>query len=488
MFGWIRFLRSANSSLPTSPTPDGATAGSTAVTTVAVPAAPTPPLPGVAKSQKYHTPAVASFRFLTRILAAPFRLVRRRPIASLLAALLVVSAAVVAVHGYALYQYQQAEKALDEDRLPDAVSHMSFCLTVWPYSASTHLLAARIARSAGFYSQAESQLNECRRLGGATEETQLEMMLLRAQRGEADQVDASLLYAAEHDPAHKRQILEALARGNINLMRFLPALVVLDRCLKDYPDDVRALDWQGWVLERLGQRESAANDYERALSLSPGRAEVRLRLARLYLEQNDPIQAEALLQKLGQDQQGQPDVQLALAQCRFLQGKEKEAEALLERVLAVAPDEPTALLYRGKLELQAGRPAEAESYFRRSLKAEPFNSEALNCLYDSLRSQPGREAEADAAQQDYHRLLAKGQRIHQLLNGEVDKASTDPQPAYELGQLNLEIGREDMALYWLNTALNRDPRHKPTHALLADYLEKKGDKEAAAEHRRAAEN
>lgn len=424
---------------------------------------------------------------LARILLWPLRVFRRRPVISLaILVLITASATVAAAHIWGLYQFDQARRAMDDDRLPDARKAISYCLTVWPWSVPTHLLAARIDRLGGEYIEAANELAECRRLqNGATEDVQLEMLLLRAQAGDVDQVEGGLLYAVNHDKANEREILEALARGHMSLMHLLPALSLVDRCLKDYPDDVRALDWHGWLMERLDQQDSAAKDYEKVLQLAPGRTEVRLRLAFLYLSHNDPVLAEPLLTRLAKDQPGRLEVQLGLAQCRFLQGKEKEARALLDEVLAAHPDDPTALLYLGKLDLESGQPEEAEVLFRRVLKQDPNSAEALNSLHDSLRGQPGREAEAAEALKKRDEASAFAQRMQHLLSGEVDRSSKDPGPAYELGKMNLDLGRDDVALYWFNTALQRDPDHQPTHALLADYFEKKGDKENAARHRRA---
>jgi hypothetical protein len=49
--------------------------------------------------------------------------------------------------------------------------------------------------------------------------------------------------------------------------------------------------------------------------------------------------------------------------------------------------------------------------------------------------------------------------------------------------MNEEMGQGDLALYWLRTAEKRDANHKPTHALLADILEKAGHEEEAAQER-----
>ena len=304
-------------------------------------------------------------------------------------------------------RYKEAGRALDEDRLSDASGQIGFCLAVWPWSTDAHFLAARIDRLSAAFPEAEQQLDECRRLQGQTARTQLEVLLLRAERGEVDKVGDDLLYAAGRDKADEREILEALARGDMRTMRYIPAQALLDDCLNRYPDDVHALDWRGWVLERLGQPEKAAEDYKRALELAPGRVEVRMRLAELYLDHSDPVQAEPHLLKLAKSDPNRPDVLLGMARCRFLQGRMDEARALLDRVLAAKPEEPTALLYRGKLEMQTDppRPEAAEAYFRRALKIEPNDVETHEALYDSLRAQPGRVPEAEAELKRYNELV-----------------------------------------------------------------------------------
>ena len=428
---------------------------------------------------------------MLQLLRTPFGLMRRRPVTSTAALLLILGIlAAIGTEVWALHAYAEAGRALNEDRLDDASNQVAFCLAVWPWSADTHFLAARIDRLNGAFPEAEHHLDECRRLQGQTARTQLEVLLLRAERGEVDKVGDDLLYAAGQDKADERDILEALARGNMRKMRYLPAQALLDRCLERYPDDVHALDWRGWVLERLGQEEKAAEDYKQALELSPGRAEVRMRLAELYLDHSDPVQAEPHLLQLSKMDTNRPEVLLGLARCRFLQGRLNEARSLLDRVLAAQPEEPTALLYRGKLEMQTEppRPEAAEAYFRRALNVDPNDVQAHSALYDSLRSQPGRASEADAELKRYNELVVIARRIQTLLANEVEQASTNPMPAYELGKLNLDLGNDDAALYWLNkVALVRDANHKPTHALLADYYEKKGDKKEAELHRALAD-
>jgi tetratricopeptide (TPR) repeat protein len=430
------------------------------------------------------------FRSVLRLLFWPFRLMRRRPILSGAVLLVLVAAlALIGTHLWALHEFHEAEVALNDERGADAYKHLTFCLTVWPWSDDVHFLAARIARNSGAYPEAEAQLAECRKLQhGSSARTQLEILLLRAQRGDVEKVGDGLMYQAQHDKTHEREILETLARGHMKLMRFVPALGLLDRCLAEYPDDVRALDWRGWILERLQRPEAAAKDYERALELSPGRTEVRIRLASLYLGHSDPESAEPLLKVLEKTHPERLDVQLVLAQTRFFQGQTEEARVLFDRVLAVDPKSAVALLYRGKIELQAEppQPQEAEKYFRRLLQEDANSVEGLYNLHDSLRNQPGREKEDAEVLRKHEEAKAKGLRIQALLAGEAERPSQKADAAYELGKLNEELGQADLAIYWLRTAESRDASHKPTHALLAKIFEKSGREDEAAQERRLA--
>ena len=175
--------------------------------------------PGSTERQPAHG-AIATrfvggkFSLLGAAVAGAVRLVPTAPFACALAVLLLTAAALLGgIHCSALQEFARAEKSFNDDRPDEAAAHLSFCMTVWPWSADTHFLAARICRTSDRCAEAEGQLNECRRLEGPAARTQLEMLLLRAQRGEVEQVGDGLLYAVDHGEADERLVLEALARG-----------------------------------------------------------------------------------------------------------------------------------------------------------------------------------------------------------------------------------------------------------------------------------
>jgi predicted Zn-dependent protease len=146
------------------------------------------------------------------------------------------------------------------------------------------------------------------------------------------------------------------------------------------------------------------------------------------------------------------------------------------------PDDPALLITLAKLELQEGRTAEAESWLDRALKADPYETEAEYTLYLCFQRE-GRQDRAAAALARYEKHKFLLERANKLLKDEVGRSPSDPSAPSEAGDALLHIGQERLGLYWLQEALKRDPNHQPSHRVLAEYYESKGDKEKAAAHR-----
>jgi predicted Zn-dependent protease len=235
----------------------------------------------------------------------------------------------------------------------------------------------------------------------------------------------------------------------------------------------------------MNQPEKARDDYQKALALDPGLDKVRLHLAEMYLDDNDPVNAIPHLEILQARQPDRPEVAARLGQCRFLQGRYPEARELLERAVKSMPNDPAVLLFLARLDLDNRHPEQAEKRLRAALTVDPSETEVRYTLVNALRAQ-GKDAEASAELAEHERHKALLQRANSLLQDEAKKHSTDPAPATEVGGLLLQIGQERQGLYWLNEALNRDPNYRPAHKILADFYAKQGDADRAALHRRAA--
>jgi tetratricopeptide (TPR) repeat protein len=419
------------------------------------------------------------------LLAPAGKAVRRRPrTTGVVLALLVLAGAGVGLPWYAFHEWHAAQAAVKGGRPAEARRHLDICLFFWPRSLPVHLLAARAARSTGDFAAAEAHLNRCLKLqNGATEDVQLEFLLMRVQTGEVDDVAPELMRYVDNKHPETPLILETLSGAYMHDLRYGPALAYLNRWVQEAPDSATALYWRGWVWERLNDYEGGKRDYLHALEVDPDIVPARLRLAEMYLERSNPAEALPHLERLRQQHPERADVMARLGQCRFLQGELKEARPLLEDAVKEMPKDSALLIHLAKLELQEERPAEAEKWLRQLLKADRSDLEAQYTLVSSLQLQ-GRQEDAAAALAQYQQDKDLLQRADRLLKDEAERPSRGPDVPYEIGSSFLRIGQERLGTYWLNQALQRDPGHKPSHQALAEYYESKGEPDKAAPHRR----
>jgi tetratricopeptide (TPR) repeat protein len=413
------------------------------------------------------------------------RSARRRPrLTAIVFAVLILIGTATAGHFYLTHRLESARKALKEGRADDAQNDLVWCLRVWPRSVPVHVLKARALRMKGDLPAAEAELNLCLKLQkGASEDIQLEFLLMRVQAQQVDEVEPQLMLYVENGHPETPLILETLSRAYMHNLRWGPALSSLDRWLKEEPGSARARFWRGWVVEQLHDREGAIEDYQKAIDLAPDMISARLRLADLYLDMTQPLDALPHLEWLRQHYPDRPDVLAALGRCKFMQGESHEARPLLEAAAEKLPDDLPVLVDLARLDLQEDRVPEAEKLLRRVLELSPHEVEAEVSLIEALRLQ-GRQDEAAEAQKQCDEDKALLMKAAQLLKDEVAHPSAGPQRPYEIGMAFLRTGQDRVGREWLYQALDRDHSFRPAHQALAEHFEKKGNKERAAEHRR----
>jgi Tfp pilus assembly protein PilF len=162
----------------------------------------------------------------------------------------------------------------------------------------------------------------------------------------------------------------------------------------------------------------------------------------------------------------------------------EEAQKLLEAVLAYHPEHVEALGELGKLLLQTGKESEAEGWLRRAVALAPYERDANFNLYQCL-VQRGRREEAGHYLARAEKIDADFQRLSELTR-KIAAEPKDPALRQEAGAILLRNGQEQEGLRWLASALQEDPKHRPTHQTLADYYERAGQRALAAQHRRQA--
>ena len=413
------------------------------------------------------------------------RLYRRR---RLLLILLLVSAitALAAPWLGAWYHLRQARIALQLYHPDEARRHLQTCLRVWPRDVTTHLLAARAARQAEAFDEAEDHLWQAQR-GQAepSEEVVLEWALHRATLGDLDRTEAYLLPLTREDSERGLLACEALIEGGRRNYRIPQALALLDVWLERRPNNVRALLLRGHLWGQIKVYHKAVPEYRRVLEQDPEQDEARRWLAVCLLESSNWQEALPYLEEVHRKRPADPDISVLLARCLGQLGQRQQARQMLQAALEERPRDPLTLRSLGELCLQDQQPAEAESWLRRAVEVTPHDYKAQWFLYHALRQQD-KITDAEHQLEQTELLEARWKRFHDITQRELPARPHDVTLHAELGAVLLDLGFEDAGRSWLLNALNRDPRSRRTHEALARYYQRKGEADKAAHHRRQA--
>jgi predicted Zn-dependent protease len=367
-------------------------------------------------------------------------------------------------------------------------------LQLRPADGEAQLLAGRCARRAEFLEEyegdapAEKQaaaghLREAERLGAPPEAVAVERALADIQHGAWLDHERLLVERVRELKPDTPLILEGLIHAYLQHVNFEKALACQDALLRMEPGNLQGLLWRGRMRALLRQKPRARADFESALRLAPDFDPARYYLAEMLVAENECHEAEPHVRILIEHAPNNLLVRLLWARCRLELG-EVSAAADLEAWLEDAQRHPRrveALDAAARAALSASQPQKAEAYARRALQEGPFEKHALYNLSRSLNVQ-GRKQEAQEVEKQLEQVMKELATVARVWD-RLAKDSTNLQLRYELGGAYLRLARPGDALVWLNSVLDREPEHRPTLRLLADYYEKCGQQPLAAQMR-----
>src|SRR5262249_30075816 len=218
-----------------------------------------------------------------------------------------------------------------------------------------------------------------------------------------------------------------------------------------------------------------------AYARDPTRTDIRTTLGESLIEVRQYREAIGHFEYCLQQKPNDATALVGLARCWFDLGEPDKAEQLLQTALDKGDGEAHVMAERGKLALHMNRPEEAETWLRKALETDPHESTAPYQLQLCL-VRLGKTEEAEKLTEQNRNREKDFQRIHGILTDELRSAPPSAALYHELGTLLIRHGRQQGVL-WLYKALTIDPNYQPTHAFLADFWEKQGKPEKAAEHR-----
>jgi tetratricopeptide (TPR) repeat protein len=412
------------------------------------------------------------------------RFVRSQPAATLIAGLFLIGAGYFGSNFLRWrLEFSALETAYRNEDYPEAARLANRCYGLRPDHLETTIYGIRIARITGNFDKAETFLNSWvkRNRDKYNERLQLEYLLLRAVAGEFDEVEDGLMAELRRGSPESPEICRVLTRVYLKQLKFNAALWVAERWIEYAPDSASAHFMSAWIHEQVNRSDAAESHFRTAIELGPDRPEYRVKYVEFLLVHNRVSDALGQSTEAVRRSPDDPDTLTIHARVLSAAGRSDDAIPLLRSSIG---RQPTALACTelSKLESERKNFAAAEAAARQALGLDPFDPQSHFALYQSLRTDPARHAEAQACLDRYREIERDSQRLAALVRNELPARPNSSSLMVELGEILLRMGQTEVALRWLDNALVIDPDQIRAHQLLADYHRSKGNVARAAVH------
>jgi predicted Zn-dependent protease len=370
-----------------------------------------------------------------------------------------------------------AARHIDEAREP-----LKRWLALQPGSGEAHYYKAWAALAADLPGEAFEAIDHARKLGFDSALVDC-LAAIGQSRGERFNEAEPILTRASNEQIEPRDLIaRGLARIYLSSYRFDQATSAIERWRTLAPDDPEPYIWSNEILSRspVGPALPIKN-YRAALERDPNLDRARLGLAQQLSKAGRFDEAEQEFLAYLKRKPNDAIALLGLGRNAFQQGDIDNARRYFESALKANPREPDALKELSQIDIRLGRFQEACESMKRLTEIDPFDHEVRYTFAQALRL-AGDNERAKAEFAHAARLRSENDQIVEFRNV-VRKEPYNLSARFKVAKWMFDHGHHDAGLRWTTEIFRVDPRHSPTHKLLAEYYSKKGDAGLANYHR-----
>jgi len=352
-----------------------------------------------------------------------------------------------------------------------ARQYISLAGLLWSDAPEIALARARLHRHEADLVEFRRDLQRARLLGIAPERADREQWMSLAQSGQMGIAGPQLINLLDTGGGEEAEICEAFALGYMRMRDFGAALALLEAWAQEAPEDARPHAWIGQIQAELMATEKAETAFRGALQLAPSNASAALGLGQLLLDLKRPAEAIEFFQLAAADESAGAAASAGLASSLQTQNRLAEAAQVLEVALKRFPDDYRLLVQKAEGFVEQGEYAAAEQLLRPEIESGSRRRELRYTYAVALRG-IGRTEEAA----EHFAYTSEAAQRTAAANQRIAAVAADPTNAdlrYDIGQTHLTYGNIEDGLMWLQSALEIDPKHRPSHRALAEYYAEK---------------
>jgi tetratricopeptide (TPR) repeat protein len=411
---------------------------------------------------------------------------RRRALATFVAVVLVAAAAGATYLIYEQYRTNRlartVRKAFAARRIEEACGPLRQWLAIRPGSGEAFYYRAWAAMAADQPAEAMQAIERSAKLG-------FDLGLLnclaaigqsRSERFKEAEPILERAYRARLEP--QDMVAKELARIYLSSYRIEQAAAPIDRWRKLAPEDPQPYLWRNEIASR-GSAEPWAliQNYRAALERDPNLDHARLALAEQLSKDRHFDDAEqeyrTYLERIPKD----AAALVGLGRIFFQRGDLDTSTEFFETALKIDPRQPDALKELGQIDLRLGRFQQACDRLCLLTEIQPYEYDVRYSFAQALKL-AGDESRWRIESAHAARLRKEQDHILKLRTS-LALQPNNPAIRFEVAKWMIDNGHVQEGLNWTAEILRTEPRHGPTHRLLADYYQKQGNPGQANYHR-----